>query len=235
VGETPEQDFKARTHWELIDKLGIVDFDRGARITGAGFPFTKTRVLNFNVAHQFLPDEAVARGYRELQPPLMVNAASATGTGQLPDKEDLMYTIPKDELYLIPTRRCPLTNYHRDELLAEQDLPLKYWLTLPVSARSRIVRKRRSGLNRLHQFDKVELVKFVHPAYRTMSSKAFVPTPNSCCRNWTPLPRASDVHRRYGLYAGKKYDLEVWAIGQERWLEVSQSATSKHSRPAGST
>ncbi|HYQ86385.1 MAG TPA: serine--tRNA ligase [Bacteroidota bacterium] len=223
-GETPEQDFKARTHWELIDKLGIVDFDRGARITGAGFPVYKDQgaKLQRSLINFFL-DEAVARGYRELQPPLMVNAASATGTGQLPDKEDLMYTIPKDELYLIPTAEVPVTNYHRDELLAEQDLPLKYCAYTPCFRREAgSYGKDVRGLNRLHQFDKVELVKFVHPgvSYNELESLR-ADAEQLLQKLGLPYRVLLMCTGDMGFTQAKKYDLEVWAIGQERWLEVS--------------
>ncbi|TLY31167.1 MAG: serine--tRNA ligase [Ignavibacteria bacterium] len=223
-GEKPVIDFKARTHWELIDKLGIVDFDRGARITGAGFPVYKDRGAKLQRALiNFFLDEAVARGYRELQPPLMVNATSATGTGQLPDKEDLMYTIPKDDLYLIPTAEVPVTNYHRDELLAEQDLPLKYCAYTPCFRREAgSYGKDVRGLNRLHQFDKVELVKFVHPgvSYNELESlraDAELLLQKLGLPYRVLLMCTGDM----GFTQAKKYDLEVWAIGQERWLEVS--------------
>ena len=223
-GEKPVIDFKARTHWELIEKLGIVDFDRGSRITGAGFPVYKDRGAKLQRALiNFFLDEAVARGYRELQPPLMVNATSATGTGQLPDKEDLMYTIPKDDLYLIPTAEVPVTNYHRDELLAEQDLPLKYCAYTPCFRREAgSYGKDVRGLNRLHQFDKVELVKFVHPgvSYNELESLR-ADAEGLLQKLGLPYRVLLMCTGDMGFTQAKKYDLEVWAIGQERWLEVS--------------
>jgi seryl-tRNA synthetase len=223
-GEPPVIDFKPLTHWELIEKLGIIDFDRGSRITGAGFPvYTGQGAKLQRALINFFLDEAVARGYRELQPPLMVNAASATGTGQLPDKEDLMYTVPKDELYLVPTAEVPVTNYHRDELLAEQDLPLKYCAYTPCFRREAgSYGKDVRGLNRLHQFDKVELVKFVHPgvSYNELEDLR---------ADGEQLLQKLGLHYRVllmctgdmGFTQSKKYDLEVWSIGQGRWLEVS--------------
>ncbi|HEY6192391.1 MAG TPA: serine--tRNA ligase [Bacteroidota bacterium] len=223
-GEPPVIDFKPLSHWELIDKLKIIDFDRGSRIAGAGFPvYTGQGAKLQRALINFFLDEAVSRGYRELQPPLMVNAASATGTGQLPDKEDLMYTVPKDELYLVPTAEVPVTNFHRDELLAEQDLPLKYCAYTPCFRREAgSYGKDVRGLNRLHQFDKVELVKFVHPgvSYNELEDLR---------ADGEQLLQKLGLHYRVllmctgdmGFTQSKKYDLEVWSIGQARWLEVS--------------
>ena len=223
-GEPPVIDFKPLSHWELIDKLKIIDFDRGSRIAGAGFPvYTGQGAKLQRALINFFLDEAVSRGYRELQPPLMVNAASATGTGQLPDKEDLMYTVPKDELYLVPTAEVPVTNFHRDELLAEQDLPLKYCAYTPCFRREAgSYGKDVRGLNRLHQFDKVELVKFVHPgvSYNELEELR---------ADGEQLLQKLGLHYRVllmctgdmGFTQSKKYDLEVWSIGQARWLEVS--------------
>src|ERR1041385_2812727 len=135
-GEAPAIDFKPQTHWDLASKLGIIDFDRGARIAGAGFPvYVGPGAKLQRALINFFLDEAFSHGYRELQPPLMINSASATGTGQLPDKEDLMYAVPKDELYLVPTAEVPVTNFHRDEILSEQDLPLKYCAYTPCFRR----------------------------------------------------------------------------------------------------
>ena len=164
-GEIPTIDFKPKPHWELVEKLDIIDFERGVKITGAGFPVYKGYGAKLQRALiNFFLDEASDRGYKEVQPPLLVNAASATGTGQLPDKEDLMYIVPKDELFLVPTAEVPVTNIHRDEVFSEQQLPLKYCAYTPCFRREAgSYGKDVRGLNRLHQFDKVELVKFVHP------------------------------------------------------------------------
>jgi seryl-tRNA synthetase len=223
-GEAPVVDFKQKSHWELLEKLDIIDFERGVKITGAGFPIYKGQGAKLQRALiNFFLDEAAARGYREIQPPLMVNAASATGTGQLPDKEDLMYIVPKDEFFLIPTAEVPVTNIHREEILEERQLPVKY------AAYSQCFRREAGsygkdvrGLNRLHQFDKVELVKLVHPgvSYNELESlraDAEQLLQKLGLRYRVLLMCTGDM----GFTQTKKYDLEVWAPGQQKWLEVS--------------
>jgi seryl-tRNA synthetase len=223
-GETPVIDFQPKPHWELSEKLGIIDFERGVKITGAGFPLYKGKGAKLERALiNFFLDEAAARGYEELQPPLMVNALSATGTGQLPDKEDLMYVVTRDELYLVPTAEVPVTNVHRDELLNEQDLPIKYCAYTPCFRREAgSYGKDVRGLNRLHQFDKVELVKFVHPgvSYNELEglrADAEHVLGKLALQYHVLLMCTGDM----GFTQSKKYDLEVWAVGQKRWLEVS--------------
>ena len=223
-GEPPVIDFKPQAHWDLVEKLGIIDFERGVKIAGAGFPVYKGLGARLERALiNFFLDEAAARGYEETQPPLLVNAASATGTGQLPDKEDLMYVATKDELFLIPTAEVPVTNIHRDEIIDERQLPIKYCSYTPCFRREAgSYGKDVRGLNRVHQFDKVELVKFVHPgvSYNELESLRI---------DAEQLLQKLGLHYRVllmctgdmGFTQAKKYDLEVWAIGQQRWLEVS--------------
>ncbi len=223
-GEPPVIDFKPKSHWELLEKLDIIDFERGVKISGAGFPVYKGAGAKLQRALiNFFLDEAGIKGYKEIQSPLMVNAASATGTGQLPDKEDLMYVVPKDELYLIPTAEVPVTNIHRDEVLEERQLPIKYCGYTPCFRREAgSYGKDVRGLNRLHQFDKVELVKIVHPgvSYNELESLR---------ADAEQLLQKLGLHYRVllmctgdmGFTQSKKYDLEVWAMGQQRWLEVS--------------
>lgn len=223
-GEPPVIDFKPRPHWELGEKLGIIDFERGVKITGAGFPLYSGAGAKLERALiNFFLDEAAKRGYREVSPPLMVNSASATGTGQLPDKEDLMYVVPKDEMFLVPTAEVPVTNIHRDEMLEEQDLPVKYCAYTPCFRREAgSYGKDVRGLNRLHQFDKVELVKLVHPgvSYGELDSLK---------DDAAQLLEKLGLHYRVllmctgdmGFTQSKKYDLEVWSLAQQRWLEVS--------------
>jgi len=216
VGERPDFDFEPRPHWELTDEHDLVDFERGAKVTGRGARLQRA-LLNF-----FL-DRARERGYREMQGPLFVNPESARGTGQLPDKDDLMYRIPRDDFFPIPTAEVPLTNFHRDEILDVDALPLKYCGYTPCWRREAgsygaDVR----GLNRLHQFDKVELVHVVHPdeSYRALET---------LLRDAESALEALDLpYRRLLMCTGDmgftqaiKYDLEVWSAGQERWLEVS--------------
>lgn len=222
--EPPVIDFKPKPHWELAEKLDIIDFERGAKITGAGFPVYKNKGAKLERALiNFFLDEASARGYQEIQPPLLVNAASATGTGQLPDKEDLMYVASKDELYLVPTAEVPVTNIHRDEILSERELPLKYCAYTPCFRREAgSYGKDVRGLNRVHQFDKVELVKFVHPGVsynelESLRSDAEHILQELQLPYHVLLMCAGDM----GFTQSKKYDLEVWSIGQQRWLEVS--------------
>ena len=223
-GAPPVIDFKPLTHWELAAKLDIIDFERGAKITGAGFPVYKGKGAQLQRALiNFFLNEAGARGYTEIQPPLMINAASATGTGQLPDKEDLMYVATKDELFMIPTAEVPVTNIHRDELLSERDLPVKYCAYSPCFRREAgSYGKDVRGLNRLHQFDKVELVKFVHPgvSYNELDSlreDAEHLLQKLGLHYHTLLMCSGDM----GFTQTKKFDLEVWSVGQQRWLEVS--------------
>lgn len=223
-GEPPVIDFQPRPHWELVEKLGIIDFPRGVKITGAGFPVYVGKGAKLERALiNFFLDEAEAAGYQELLPPLLVNAASATGTGQLPDKEDQMYVVTKDDFYLIPTAEVPVTNFYRDEILQEKQLPLKLCAYTPCFRREAgSYGKDVRGLNRVHQFDKVELVKLVHPStsYDELESlrvdaERLLQKLNLPYR--TLLMCTGDL----GFTQTKKYDLEVWAMGQQKWLEVS--------------
>jgi seryl-tRNA synthetase len=223
-GEEAKFDFTPKPHWEIFEKLGIVDFERGVKITGAGFPVYKGQGAKLQRALiNFFLDEGGKRGYQEVQPPLMVNAASATGTGQLPDKEDLMYVATKDELYLVPTAEVPVTNIHRDETLTEQQLPVKYCAYTPCFRREAgSYGKDVRGLNRLHQFDKVELVKFVHPEKSYDELEGLREDAEQLLRQLglryrVLLMCTGDM----GFTQSKKYDLEVWSVGQKRWLEVS--------------
>ncbi len=223
-GELPVIDFKPKPHWELAEKLDIIDFERGAKIAGAGFPVYKNKGAKLERALiNFFLDEASARGYQEVQPPLLVNEASATGTGQLPDKEDLMYVAARDGLYLVPTAEVPVTNIHRDEVLAEGDLPVKYCAYTPCFRREAgSYGKDVRGLNRVHQFDKVELVKFVHPGVSYNELESLREDAEHALRLLgLPYHVLLMCSGDMGFTQAKKYDLEVWSIGQKRWLEVS--------------
>jgi seryl-tRNA synthetase len=223
-GKTNEIDFEPKPHWELAEKLGIIDFETGVKITGAGFPVYRNEGARLQRALiNFFLDEGRQRGYTEIQPPYVVNTSSATGTGQLPDKEDLMYVVERDELYMVPTAEVPVTNLHRDEILKEEDLPFKYCAYTPCFRREAgSYGKDVRGLNRLHQFDKVELVKFVHPgtSYNELEglrsdAEHLLQLLNLPYR--VLLMCTGDM----GFTQTKKYDLEVWSMGQKRWLEVS--------------
>jgi seryl-tRNA synthetase len=223
-GELPIVDFPLKPHWEITDRLGIIDFSRGSKVTGAGFPFYVGRGATLERALiNFFIDQAIQRGYKEIQPPIVVNEDSARGTGQIPDKEDLMYVVERDQFYMIPTAEVPVTNFHRNELLAEKDLPIRYAAYTPCFRREAgSYGKDVRGLNRLHQFDKVELVKFVHPS----SSFDELDSLRSDAEHLlqllglpyrTLLMCTGDM----GFTQSKKFDLEVWAPGQNKWLEVS--------------
>ena len=223
-GERPMVDFPLKPHWEITDKLGIIDFARGSKVTGAGFPFYVGRGATLERALiNFFLDQAIQRGYHEIQPPVVVNEDSTRGTGQIPDKEDLMYVVERDQFYMIPTAEVPVTNFHRDELLSEKDLPIRYAAYTPCFRREAgSYGKDVRGLNRLHQFDKVELVKFVHPSASydeldSLRSDAEHLLQLLGLPYRTLLMCTGDM----GFTQTKKFDLEVWAPGQQKWLEVS--------------
>jgi len=213
----------ALPHWEIPGFDRLYDFARGAKVTGAGFPFfigdgakLVRALLNF-----FL-DENVRAGYTEVSPPIFVNAASATATGQLPDKEGQMYETA-DHLFAVPTAEVPVTNFFRDEILEEAALPVSRCAYTPCFRREAgSYGKDVRGLNRLHQFDKVELLKWAHPAtsYEELE-KLRMDAERLLQQLELPyrvlLMCAGDM----GFAQAKKYDLEVWAAGQKRWLEVS--------------
>jgi seryl-tRNA synthetase len=223
-GEEIPTDTPLKPHWELAEKLNIIDFPRGTKITGAGFPVYVGRGARLERALiNFFLDEASARGYTELLPPILVNAESATGTGQLPDKEDQMYVVSRDDLYLVPTAEVPVTNYFRDEILAEKQLPVNFCAFTPCFRREAgSYGKDVRGLNRVHQFNKVELVKLVHPGtsyaeLETMRGDAEHLLKKLGLRYHVLLMCSGDL----GFTQTKKYDLEVWSAGQQKWLEVS--------------
>ena len=223
-GEKLSVDFELKPHWELAEKLGIIDFARGAKVAGAGFPFYvgKGAVLERALINFFL-DQAAERGYKEIGAPLVVNEESARGTGQIPDKEDLMYTAERDGFYLIPTAEVPVTNFHRKELFDERNLPVQYAAFTPCFRREAgSYGKDVRGLNRLHQFDKVELVKFVLPSKSYDELESLRQDAEHLLQllglsYHTLLMCTGDM----GFTQTKKYDLEVWAPGQQKWLEVS--------------
>lgn len=223
-GEAPSFDFEPRPHWEIAERHGLIDFERGAKVTGAGFPFYvgKGARLQRALVQLFL-DLADEAGYTEMQPPLVVNEASGIGTGQIPDKEAMMYEAERDGLFLIPTAEVPVTNFFRDEILGATDLPAKFAAFTPCFRREagshgRDVR----GLNRLHQFDKVELVRFVHPDTSYDALESLREDAERAIRTLgLPYRRLLMCTGDMGFTQSKKYDLEVWSAGQERWLEVS--------------
>jgi seryl-tRNA synthetase len=223
-GDDTPTDSALRPHWELMEKLKIIDFARGTKITGAGFPVYVGKGARLERALiNFFLDEAGRRGYTELLPPLMVNAASATGTGQLPDKEDQMYVVTRDEFYLVPTAEVPVTNFLRDEIIREKDLPVKFCAYTPCFRREAgSYGKDVRGLNRVHQFNKVELVRLVHPQHSYDDLEEMRGDAESLLRTLglryrVLLMCTGDL----GFTQAMKYDLEVWSPGQQKWLEVS--------------
>jgi seryl-tRNA synthetase len=214
----------ALPHWEIRGFERLFDFTRGAKVTGAGFPFyvgDAARLVRALVS--FFLDEDAAAGYVEVNPPIFVNAASATATGQLPDKEGQMYETTPDRLYAVPTAEVPLTNFFRDEILDEADLPILRCAYTPCFRREAgSYGKDVRGLNRLHQFDKVELLKWVHPAtsYDELE-KLRTDAERLLQKLELPYRILLMCGGDLGFAQAKKYDLEVWAAGQKRWLEVS--------------
>ena len=223
-GSIPELFNEAVAHWDLIKKYDIIDFDLGNKVTGAGFPFYKAKGarLQRGLINFFL-DRGIEAGYTEFQPPLLVNADSGFGTGQLPDKDGQMYCVTEDSLYLIPTAEVPITNIYRNVILKAGDLPIKN-----VASSSCFRREAGSwgshvrGLNRLHQFDKVEIVQIVHPdkSYDTLEEMK---------DHVAGLLRALELPFRIARLCGGDlsftsaltYDFEVFSSAQKRWLEVS--------------
>jgi len=213
-----------KPHWDIAAEKNWIDFDRGSKVTGAGFPFYLGKMAKLQRALiNFFIDEASDAGYLEMQAPYFINEDSARGTGQIPDKEDMMYEIQRDEFFLIPTGEVPVTNFRRDEILSESDLPTKYAAHTPCWRREAgSYGKDVRGLNRLHQFDKVELVNIVHPEQSENELEALRDHAESLLKKLnlpyrTLLMCTGDM----GFTQTKKYDLEVWSPGQERWLEVS--------------
>jgi seryl-tRNA synthetase len=223
-GEIPALFEGKLPHWELIKKYDIIDFDLGVKITGAGFPVYKGKGARLQRALiNFFLDQALAAGYLEVQPPILVNEDSGYGTGQLPDKEGQMYFASADNLYLIPTAEVPLTNLYRDVILNETDLPVKnvgYTPCFRREAGSWGAHVR--GLNRLHQFDKVEIVQITHPdqSYETLESMSSY-VQGLLKKLELPYRVLRLCGGDMGFTSALTYDMEVFSAAQERWLEVS--------------
>lgn len=223
-GDIPAFDFDPKPHWELVSDRRLIDFERGAKVAGAGFPFYVGPIAKLQRALiAYFLDSAGRRGYTEIQAPTVVNEDSARGTGQLPDKEDQMYTATRDDLYLIPTAEVPVTNFHRDEILDPALLPIKYAAYTPCFRREAgSYGKDVRGLNRLHQFDKVELVQFVHPDESYAALESLRDDAEHLLQELgLPYRRLLMCTGDMGFTQAKKYDLEIYSAAQERWLEVS--------------
>ncbi|MCF8357696.1 MAG: serine--tRNA ligase [Prolixibacteraceae bacterium] len=223
AGEIPQLVEKL-PHWELIKKYDIIDFDLGTKLTGAGFPVYKGKGAKLQRALiNFFLDEGEKAGYREVLPPIVVNEASGFGTGQLPDKEGMMYHITAENFYMVPTAEVPVTNIYRDAILDEAELPVKNMAYTPCFRREAgswgaHVR----GLNRLHQFDKVEIVQIVHP------DKSYDVLDQMLTHVESLVTKLGLPYRILRLCGGDisftsalTYDFEVFSAAQERWLEVS--------------
>lgn len=223
-GNQRTYDFKPLPHWELAQKHNIIDFELGVKVTGAGFPIYRGKGAKLQRAliHFFL-DQATEAGYEEVIPPHMVNEASGFGTGQLPDKEGQMYHVTEDDLYLIPTAEVPITNIYRDTILKASDFPIKNCGYTPCFRREAgSYGKDVRGLNRLHQFDKVEIVRVEHP------SKSYEALDDMVEHVKNLLQQLGLQYRILRLCGGDlgftsaiTYDFEVYSAAQEKWLEVS--------------
>jgi seryl-tRNA synthetase len=223
-GHVPALGEDALPHWELAAKYDLIDFEAGVKLTGAGFPVYKGKGARLQRALiNFFLDQAQQQGYLEIQPPILVNEASGFGTGQLPDKEGQMYFVGEDQFYLIPTAEVPVTNLYREVILKAEDFPIKNTAYTPCFRREAgSYGKDVRGLNRLHQFDKVEIVQIEHPdrSYQTLEEmKEYVAS----------LIRKLGLHFRILRLCGgdmsfasaMTYDMEVYSAAQKRWLEVS--------------
>ena len=223
-GDIPKLHEGAVPHWDLAAKYDLIDFELGVKLTGAGFPVYKNKGAKLQRALiNFFLDRAAQAGYMEVQPPIMVNKDSGFGTGQLPDKEGQMYHVTVDDLYLIPTAEVPITNIYRDVILKAEELPIKNCGYTPCFRREAgSYGKDVRGLNRLHQFDKVEIVQIAHPSksYEILEEM----------RNYVAgLLKELGLPFRTLLLCGgdmsfasaQTYDMEVYSAAQEKWLEVS--------------
>lgn len=223
-GKVPQLYENAKPHWELATKYDIIDFELGSKITGSGFPVYKGKGARLQRALiNFFLDQAEKSGYKEMQPPILVNEESGYGTGQLPDKDAQMYHVGLDNLYLSPTAEVPLTNIYRNTILNQEDLPIKITAYTPCFRREAgSYGKDVKGLNRLHQFDKVEIVQITEPSnsYNTLEEMCnYVEE----ILNLLELPyrKVKLCGGDLGFTSALTYDMEVYSAAQEKWLEVS--------------
>ena len=223
-GNTPQLYAGAKPHWDLIKQYDLIDFETGAKITGSGFPLYKGKGAKLQRALvQFFLDENTQAGYTEYIPPFMVNEASAYGTGQLPDKEGQMYHATEDNFYLIPTAEVPVTNIYRDVILKEEELPIKMTAYSPCFRREAgSFGKDVRGLNRLHQFEKVEIIQIVHPdeSYTTLDAMVNH-VEGLLLQLQLPYRIVRLCGGDMGFTSALTYDFEVFSAAQQRWLEVS--------------
>jgi seryl-tRNA synthetase len=223
--------WERRPHWEIGDGLGLFDLERGAKVAGSGFPvYTGLGSrLQRSLINWFLDVHVTENGFTEVWPPVVVNAASARGTGQIPDKEDQMYVVTRDDLYLVPTSEVPVTNLHRDEIFEATDLPIHYAAYSPCFRREAgAAGKDTRGIVRVHQFDKVEMVLFEKPADSEAALEWMTERAEILLQRLGLTYRVRLMStRELGFVQARKYDLEVWAPGVERWLEVSSCSNMR--------
>ncbi|OIQ25040.1 MAG: serine--tRNA ligase [Crocinitomix sp. MedPE-SWsnd] len=223
-GTIPELGDGAKPHWELANDYGLIDFELGVKVTGAGFPFYLGQGARLQRALiNFFLDEARDAGYKEVIPPFVVNEASGYGTGQLPDKEGQMYHAQEDDFYLIPTAEVPLTNMFRDVIVKEDDFPIQVTGYTPCFRREAgSYGKDVRGLNRLHQFDKVEIVRLEHPSKSAQALDEMVSYVQGIIEKiGLPFRTLRLCGGDLGFTAAMTYDFEVYSAAQDKWLEVS--------------
>lgn len=223
-GEKPTLSAQKLPHWELAAKYSLIDFELGTKITGSGFPvYTGQGARLQRALITYFLDYNTRAGYQEYYPPYLVNEASAHGTGQLPDKEGQMYHVTQDNFYLIPTAEVPVTNIYRDEIVAADKLPVKMTAYTPCFRREAgSYGKDVRGLNRLHQFDKVEIVQLTRPADSYAALEDMVQHVAGLLRSLElPFRVLRLCGGDMGFTSALTYDFEVWSAAQERWLEVS--------------
>ena len=223
--------WERRPHWEIAEHLGMIDLARGAKIAGSGFPVYKGygSALQRALIMWFLDVHTRENGFTEVWPPIVVNQASARGTGQIPDKEDQMYVVTRDDLYLVPTAEVPVTNLHRDEILDANELPIRYAAYTPCFRREAgAAGKDTRGILRVHQFDKVEMVLFERPEASTEALEWMTGVAEDLLRRLGLAYRVLLMAtKEMGFTQARKYDIEVWSPGVERWLEVSSCSNFK--------
>jgi len=224
AGDIPTLHKDALPHWELAKKYDLIDFELGVKIAGAGFPVYKGKGAKLQRALiAYFLDKNTAAGYTEIQPPLVVNEASGYGTGQLPDKEGQMYYMPEDKLYLIPTAEVPVTNIFRDVVLSESDFPVKYTAYTPCFRREAgSYGAHVRGLNRLHQFDKVEIVQVSHPETSYEALDGMVQHVKDILQELEiPYRILKLCGGDLGFTSALTFDFELFSTAQDRWLEIS--------------
>ena len=228
-GQPRSFDFKPLTHWEIGEKLDIIDFDRGAKVAGTGFYVLKGDGARLERALiNFMLDIHREQGYREIFPPVVINSASCRGTGQLPKMKDDMYWLERDDLYLNPTAEVPVTNLFRDEILEKKDLPIHLTAYLPSFRREAGKHIETKGIARVHQFNKVELVKFVLPETNLEELERLLADAEAVVQGLKVPYRVKLLCTGdTGFASSKTYDIEVHAPGMDQWLEASSCSTFK--------